>query len=143
MQGMPHAKDEKEFCPQGLSQRNWVHLFAAMAKYESDFNPKLTYLEKFENSRGERILSTGLLQISYEQARHSDYGYPTVTTEQLKDPKTNLDIGVKIMRRLIKRDGVVSGYANKKWIGGAAAWSVLRTTGKLSAVKAYMKNWCE
>ena len=140
---MPHAKDGKEFCPNGLTQRNWVHMMASIAKHESNYDPKLVYKEKFKNSRGEFILSTGLHQISYEQSRHKDYGYPNVTTEQLKDPKTNIDIAVKIMRRLVTADGVVANHTGTTWKGGAKAWSVLRTTGKLQSVKDYMKKWCE
>jgi len=141
---LPNPKDGKEFCPEnGLTRENWVHLFSAMSKFESNYNPNLIYKEKFRNGRGELILSTGLMQISYEQSRHSDYGYPRVTTEQLKDPFTNLDIAVKIMKRVVEMDGVAANHSGSAWRGGSRAWSVLRPSGKLSSVKAYMRKFCQ
>ena len=55
-----------EFCPKGLTRANWVHMIAAVAKHESNFNPSLTYPEKFKNGKGETVISTGLFQVSYE-----------------------------------------------------------------------------
>lgn len=134
---MPYAKDEKQLCPRGLSQKNWLNLFTAMAKHESNFRPALTFKEDFKNSRGEWVISTGLFQLSYESAR--GYGFTGITTEQLKDPYKNIDVAVKIMRTLVGRHGVVSGKSGTKWLGGAAYWSVFRS-GKAQAT---LKTLCE
>ena len=139
--GMPEVSDGKEFCPKGMNRRNWVHLLAAIAFYESSYNPNAEYKEKFKNSRGEYIISTGLFQISYEQSRHRDYGNPNVTTEQLKDPFTNIDIAVKIIKRIVSDE--VTNHTGSNWKGAARAWSVMRPTGKLAQVKQRMKPWCE
>jgi hypothetical protein len=138
---MPHAKDGKEFCPNGLTQRNFVHLFAAIAKHESNYNPKLTYREAFKNSKGEFVISTGLHQVSYESSR--GYGFAGITTEDLKDPKKNIDVAVAIIRKLVGQDGVVANHTGTNWKGGARYFSTLRITGKLQSVKDYMKGWCE
>lgn len=138
---MPYARDEKDFCPQGLSQRNWVHLMAAIVRYESNFNPQLEYREAFKNGKGETVISTGLFQVSYESSR--GYGFPNITTEDLKDPFKNIDVGVAILRKLIGQDGVVANTEGTQWKGGARYFSTLRHTGKLDAVKKYIKVWCE
>lgn len=133
---MPKASDEKSFCPKGLTRQNWVHLFASMAKHESNFKPALTYKENFKNSRGEYVISTGLFQVSYESSR--GYGFQGITTEQLKDPYNNINVAVRIMKTLVARHGVVSSY-NGGWKGGSAYWSVLRS-GKAQAT---LKPLCE
>lgn len=130
--------DAKEFCPKGMNANNWVHLLAAMTKYESNFKPSTTYKENFKNSRGEWVISTGLLQLSYESVR--GYGF-NVTTEQLKDPKLNLTIGIKILERWVVQDKRIA--SGNPYRGGSRYWSVLRPTGKLSSVKATLKPWCE
>lgn len=133
---MPYASDEKKLCPKGLTRQNWVHLFAAMAKHESKFDPKLTFKEDFTNSRGERVISTGLFQVSYESSR--GYGFSGITTEQLKDPYKNIEVAVKIMKTLVARHGVVAGNYGG-WKGGSAYWSVLRS-GKAQAT---LKPLCQ
>lgn len=132
-------KDGFLFCPQGMSAENWVHLLASMAKYESDFIPDKTYRENFRNSRGEWVISTGLLQLSYESV--AGYGF-RVTTEDLKDPFLNLTISVKILEKWVTRDGVITS-GGSPYRGGARYWSVLRSSGKLKEVKATLKNLCQ
>ena len=143
VQDMPKVSDGKEFCPNGMTPENWVHLLSAVAYYESGYSPAKVYREKFRNGRGELILSTGLFQISYEQSRHRDYGYPRVTTEQLKDPITNIDIAVKIAKRIVGGNGVVTNHSGSSWKGMARAWSVMRPSGKLSQIKARMREHCQ
>jgi hypothetical protein len=129
--------DAKSFCPNGMSAHNWVHLLAAMAKYESGFNPNQEYKESFTNG-GAPIISTGLLQISL--ASGNGYGCGFSSTNDIKDPQKNLKCGTKILKKWVSSDGVISSSKNK---GGARYWSVLRSTGKLSSVKATLKPWCE
>lgn len=138
---LPRTTDEKEFCPQGLTQANWTHLLAAMAYYESGYSPAKTYREKFKNGRGEYVISVGLFQTSYESSR--GYGYPGITTEDLKAPFLNIDVAVSILKKLTLRDGVVANHSGQPWLGGQKYWSVLRTTGKLAQIKARMRKHCQ
>jgi hypothetical protein len=136
LDNMPRASDEFALCgPSGLTRQNWVHLFAAMAKHESNFRPTLEFKENFKNSRGEWVISTGLFQLSYESAR--GYGFTGITTEQLKNPYKNIEVAVKIMRTLVAKDGVVS--SGPIWRGAARYWSVLRS-GKAQAT---LKTLCK
>jgi len=138
LDNMPRAQDEFTLCgPKGLTRENWLHLFAAIAKNESNFKPELTYKETFKNSRGEYVISTGLFQLSYESAR--GYGFSGITTEQLKDPYKNIEVAVKIMRTWVQRDGVVSGENYRGWLGAARYWSVFRS-GKAQAT---LKTLCQ
>lgn len=133
-------RDAKSFCPNGMTDNNWVALLASMAKYESDFKPSTTYKENFKNSKGEYVISVGLLQTSYESAR--GYGFSDATTEKLKDPNYNLAVAVKIMEKWIVQDAVITSGASP-YKGGGRYWSCLRSSGKLSSVKSYLKNLCE
>jgi hypothetical protein len=149
---MPKASDEKEFCPKGLTQRNWVHLLAAMAKYESNYNPKLEYKEAFKNGKGETVISTGLFQVSYESSGLVRKG---TRHEELHNPKINIDIATDLIRYYVKRDGVVANHSGEAWRGASRYWSVMRPKhkrtingkeillGKLPEIKAHMKQWCE
>jgi soluble lytic murein transglycosylase-like protein len=95
-----------------------------MIQYESGFDPSQTYTESFTDRSGNRVVSTGLLQLSQESAR--GYGH-SVTTQDLMDPYVNLQVGVDILEHWVSRDGVIAGDGNT---GGGRYWSVLRPTGK-------------
>jgi hypothetical protein len=136
-ENMPKVRDEFQLCPKGLTRRNWVHFFAAMAKHESNFKPALTYKENFKNSRGEYVISTGLFQVSYESSR--GYGFKGITTEQLKDPYKNIEVAVKIVKTLAGRDGTLQGKQGMVYLGASKYWSVLRS-GKAQAT---LKTLCE
>lgn len=114
---------------------NWVHLMAAMCKFESNFKPTATYKENFKNGKGEFVISTGLFQLSYESV--GGYGYK-VTTEQLKEPFLNIEIAVEIMEKWVVNDGCISSPENK---GPARFWSTLRGTGKFNEVKKLYGQW--
>jgi len=139
--GIPRFAGDTEYCPNGMTQRNYTHLLAAIAKHESNFNPSLIYKESFRNGRGEYVISTGLHQVSYESSR--GYGFPGITTQDLKDPYLNIAVAAAILKKLVSRDGVLSEYRDGRWRGGSAYWSTLRSTGKLSSVKAYLARFCE
>lgn len=136
---LPHIKVSDPWFKN--TSRNWVHLFAAMTRFESNFNPRALYKEKFKNSKGEFVVSTGLLQLSYESAR--GYGFKGIYTDDLEDPFKNLEVGVKIMETLVLRDGTICGNGLSPYKGGAKYWSVLRSYGKLEQVKAIYKSWEE
>jgi hypothetical protein len=135
---MPKLVDEKEFCPQGLTRQNWVHLFASIAKNESNFKPALTYRESFKNSKGEYVISTGLYQVSYESA--AGYGFRGLTTEALKDPLLNTRVAVAIVKKLSAQDGRLAGKKpNGQWAGAARYFSVFR----VNKVKDTIKGLCQ
>ena len=138
---LPMTSDGRLFCPQGLTPANWAHLMGAMVKYESNFKPSSTYKERFKNGRGEYVISTGLFQVSYESAR--GYGFRGITTEELKDPYKNIDVAVAILKKWALRDGVAANHSGTTYRGGSRYWSVLRPSGKLAKVKAYLKPFCE
>jgi hypothetical protein len=134
------ASDEKEFCPNGMNTENWAHLIAAMAKRESSLRPNTEYRENFKNSKGEYIISTGLLQISLESSK----GYKCGMNSQadLKDPLKNLSCGVTILARWIKRDGCIAcGSHSVGWKGIQRYWSVGRY--KLDKLKDYVSPYCQ
>jgi hypothetical protein len=117
--------DAAKYFPNGGTAEEWTSLFVDIIKRESNFNPNLTYKESFTDRNGNPVISTGLMQISQESARA--YGFPGITTEQLKDPKTNMQVGVAIMKKWVAQDGCVSCKdSSGKWRGGARYWSTLR-----------------
>lgn len=132
--------DSKEFCPNGMSRRNWVHLMASMVKYESNFKPATVYKEAFKSSSsGDYVLSTGLFQISISSTR-GGYGCVWSGQEELKDPFKNIACSGKVLKKLIAQDGRIAGRVDGKWKGAARYWSVLRVDSK---TKTHIKQWCE
>ncbi len=124
--------DIASFFPDGQpSVDNWMKLLTAMITKESGFRPGLTYTESFNDSSGNRVISTGLLQLSQESAR--GYGFSGITTEALKDPFKNLEVGIHILSHWVTRDGCIACGTQS---GGGRYWSVLRPSGKLSEVKS-------
>jgi hypothetical protein len=103
----------------------WAYLISMMAKKESNWKPETSYVESFNDSQGNKVVSRGLLQISIESAR--GYDCPLERAEDLHDPELNLICTVLIMSRWVERDKVISKQdSSGKWLGGARYWSVLR-----------------
>ncbi len=131
--------DITSFCPNyaklGQTERKyfWIALLAAMARFESNHRPEVKYTEAFTDSTGRRVISRGLLQLSYESAR--GYKCPIQSGQDLHDAKINLQCGLRIIERWVDRDGVISGKWSGKWKGGARYWSVLRKSSTLSQIK--------
>lgn len=119
------ATDFEKFCPKfklfNPSTKKLVigELIVGMVKYESGFNPNSTYNEPPPLG----YPSIGLLQLSYVDKQSYPFCNLDKAKDNLKDPINNLDCGVKIMAKLIARDGVISSANNK---GASAYWSVLR-----------------
>jgi hypothetical protein len=125
------VKDAADFCPKyntlTIDEKKsfYISLFAAMAKYESDFNPKSQYRESFKSSDGDYVVSRGLLQISKGSSQYYNCG--VTNAEQLHDPKINLECGVKILNKWVVKDECLAcNYG--QWMGGARYWAVLRNT---------------
>jgi len=116
----------------------WARFVKAMAKAESNWNPNTFYVEKTIFDRhGKNVVSRGLLQISMESA--NGYGCNIKEARELHDPETNIKCGLKIMDKLIRRDGQVMGKKDGKWVGLSRYWSVLREGG--SGYKRFMKQY--
>lgn len=120
----------------------WVGLISAIAKFESDFKPELTFKEKFSDSKGAKVVSRGLLQLSFESAQ--DWGCKIEQPDDLHDPRRNLLCGIRILNQLIESVSVISGRETSgdesKWLGGARYWSVLREGRRLDEIKAAMST---
>lgn len=138
--------DAALFCPKyknlSYAQRKhyWAFLISSMVRFESNFDPKLSFTEDFNDSQGKRVISRGLLQISIESG--NAYGCGFKTTQDLHDPKQNLSCGIRILNRWMGRDGRIAGKVNGAWKGGARYWSVLREGNKTSykSIVAWSKD---
>ena len=124
-------QDVLSFCPNydelNGNQKKWfwITLISVMTRYESSFKPETAFQEAFNDAQGNPIISRGFLQISIESGRGYDCDLPVA--EVLHQPRTNLRCGVRIMRRWVDRDGVISRRVNGRWRGGARYWAVLRS----------------
>lgn len=114
----------------------WAELIISMAKHESNWNPQTKYLEPAPLN----IYSVGLLQLSYEDQPAYKLEPLDKEKKSLEDPLVNLRCGVKIMARLVSKDGVVASGTKKQSRGAARYWSVLRTGAKLDQIKARTKK---
>lgn len=133
------------YCPNGLTVKNWTHLFVAMMKYESNFKPEEVYKEDFKDSSGNYVMSTGLFQISLSSSRQSAYGCRDFiqTNDDLKDPYKNMRCSVNIAKYWVSKDKRVGvGYNSSTARGLARYWSVMRDKSR-PRTKAYLANWCE
>ena len=132
--------DIATYCPAYASADNekrrqfWTGLMSALVRHESNYNPRLTYTENFNDLSGRRVVSRGLLQISIESA--NGYGCGLSDAQELHDPKTNLTCGVRILSRLVSRHGTIA-TDRRPWNGAAAYWSPFRKVDK----KRDMSGW--
>jgi len=131
------------YCPayatQSATNRKlfWVGLLSRLARFESSFNPELTYVEPFPDSTGNRVISRGLLQISIESANGSRYRCGITQANQLHDPATNLSCGVRIMAAWVPRDGWITGGSRGAWRGAARYWSPFRKADRRRQIAAW------
>jgi len=122
--------DIKTFCPNYSNLEDeekkmfWMHLISSMTQFESGFRPNTKFQESFKDRDGNFIISRGLLQISIGSAR--GYDCDLEDAQDLHSPQKNLECGVRIINRWVRRDGRVAGKVDGKWRGGARYWSVLR-----------------
>lgn len=124
--------DKNLFCPKydklsdAQRKQYWAFLISSMVRFESNFNTNTSYTESFNDSKGNRVVSRGLLQISIESG--NAYGCGFKSTKDLHDPLQNLSCGIRILNRWIGQDGRIAGKVSGAWKGGSRYWSVLRTT---------------
>lgn len=126
--------DYARFCGTAPARACWVAVISAMARYESGFDTNQTYTEKFKDSKGQYVISTGLLQVSLESCRA--YGASATSTAELKLPEKNLECAVRILNRWVPKDGVIAAGSSGAWRGGARYWAVLRDKQTQIATRA-------
>lgn len=108
----------------------WRFFLSCMAKKESNVNPRATFKESFRVTygprKGQRVLSSGLFQISIDSVngyvKHG--GIKINSQDELFSDWINLEASVFILSYWIKKDGVIYDYAPFR--GGSRYWSVLR-----------------
>lgn len=122
--------DIMSFCPGYAKQGEqgklvaWMHLFAIMAKFESNYNPKTFFMEPPPLG----YHSIGLFQLSYEdQAAYPECSL-SKSEKNLEDGVHNIKCAVIILAKLVKQNNRIAGKVSGKWMGGARYWSVLRVT---------------
>ena len=127
------ATDISLYCPKYLSLNEekrslvWGRLAVAIAKFESNYNPKSQMTE----SNGS--VSQGLFQLTY-----GDRFCPQTKAEgDLNDPFINMSCAVKLMADYVEKDGkVASGgytkYGSPPSRGLARYWSVIRVPDRKS-----------
>jgi Transglycosylase SLT domain len=101
----------------------WLMLISAVARMESNFDPDCVYEEPPPLNQK----SIGLMQLSLTDTA---YGCEFPDEESIKDPKRNLSCAVRILERLVVRDGRIGGDSANRTNGGAAYWSTLRTANR-------------
>lgn len=117
--------DREKYCSKASSAKAcWVAIISGMSRYESNHRTESTYKEDFKNSKGEFIISAGLLQVSHESC--NSYGAEIKNTEALKEPAHNLRCGILILNKWVPKDEVIAGGEKSAWRGGARYWAVLR-----------------
>ncbi|MFN7453499.1 MAG: hypothetical protein ACK5RO_02440 [Pseudobdellovibrionaceae bacterium] len=145
------AEDVLSFCPRFYSLNRqeriefWGYLFSVISKYESNHNPSARTLEenRWDAITGGPLYSEGLLMLSY-QDRQSVPGCrfdhradqrlaATDLRRSILQPKNNLECGVRIMaRQLKKHDRIV--------IGSGAYWGVIKSTSRVQKITEVISN---
>ena len=117
----------------------WVAMFSAIAYRESNWNPAVSYQEKFPDSDGNRVISRGLLQLSLESGR--GYKCDFNTPEDVHDSKKNLECGVRIMNKWVTTHKTMVGNGKE---GTAKYWGVMRKKSTREAIRKKMNTltWC-
>lgn len=119
-------RDVEAWCPGYAAEDSagravfWRALLTAIVKPESDY---VTTASLWELGKLNQF-SIGLLQLSFTDA--AVYGCEFANEAEIADPRRNLDCGVRIMTRQVRKAGVIEGKSGDNWVGGAAYWSTLR-----------------
>jgi hypothetical protein len=113
----------------------WAELIIAVAKFESNWKPHTIFHEPPPLG----VDSVGLLQLSYEDQPVYHLEPLDRQAKSLEDPLVNLRCGVKIMAKLVSKDGTVASSAAGKHRGAARYWSVLRAGHHVDEIRALVK----
>jgi len=137
-------KDFKAYCNADFSKLSiyqkkqfYVALFSGLAKFESSYNPKATYKEGFNDVSGKPVISAGLLQLSIESG--NSYGCKLKKTEDLFDPATNLECGVRIANRWVGQRDLVIASQQSPWKGMSRYWSPFRKVDRKASMAKQTK----
>lgn len=142
---MEQPKDADKWCPQFENftyerrKQVFVTMVVAMAKRESNWKPETNYTESFTDSKGKKVISRGLLQISQESANQSAYKCEISEATMLNHPGVNLACGVKIMNHWI---GKKDKYFGTDKLGAARYWSVARNGSSKTYVQGKVRDMC-
>lgn len=138
-------KDAKEWCFEKYASPKafYVSLISAMAKYESSYNIEAKYTENFNDKRGNKVISVGLMQVSSESCAARLYGgMPYTANNILKTPEKNFECTVRILNAWLAKDGVIAQGFGTSSKGAARYWSVVRT-GSTHKREAIRKMVCQ
>lgn len=135
--------DLRDWCPNPSNRvLFYTALMNALAKFESNYNEKETYVEKdIFDKNGKNVISAGLLQISLESGK--SYGCPITKTEDLFDPAVNIACFVRIARRWVVNDGVIQGGHVDAWRGLARYFSPFRKPDRILSIKTATRKVCQ
>jgi len=138
------ASDMGQFCPNyyklDKDQRItvWGELFSLLAFYESGWNPHADYTETtlgIDRVTGIPVMSSGLLQLSYGDTTwakwcafdwESDKHIKSFNTS-IHNPKNNLQCGIGIMARQIRKYGKIT-------LDKGVYWATLRAGSERAKV---------
>ncbi|MFN7728721.1 MAG: hypothetical protein ACK5P7_06170 [Bdellovibrio sp.] len=142
------ARDTERFCRryESLSRpariNFWGMLISQMALHESSWNPTLSVLETtmgLDKTTGKRVFSEGLLQLSYQDMTWTrrckfDWEADKILGQRdprktILDPYRNLECGIEIMTRQVRRHRRIVMENN-------VYWAVLREGGKYNKIPA-------
>lgn len=110
------AANVGSFCPKAKSLNGktvWLNIVKSIASAESGWDPGNTYVEpgasmSLDKVTGKRVVSEGLLQLSYQDSRawSSLPGCKAIdyAKRNIQDPIINLNCGIEIMDRLAGRN---------------------------------------
>jgi len=110
----------------------FVMLFSSLARFESGFDPKETYEEGFNDSKGKPVISRGLFQVSVESL--GGYKFKT-TASELHDPLINIRAMLTVANRWLVKDECIAGGKTDEWLGLARYWSVFRKAHRIAAIR--------
>jgi hypothetical protein len=85
----------------------WTSILDALSFSETKYSVQLTYPEKFKDSDGNPVVSTGLFQLSQESARAHGGACQGASTEKLKDADFNVLCSYQILSNQILRTDVL------------------------------------
>lgn len=131
---------KKPFANLTMAERKqfYLTLFSSLAFYESSFKPNTTFRENFKDQKGNYVISAGLMQLSVESG--NAYGCGLKSTNDLLDPKTNLECAVRIANRWVGERDFMLHSKTSPWLGFSRYWSPYRNSEKVAAMKAKTMN---
>lgn len=141
MLAMTSFKDESKYFTKKFKDMTedqkiqaFLTLISALVYQESKFDPKCSYVEDFDDAKGNNVVSKGLGQLSKESVNQKAYGGKIKDPNELYDPNTNLSLIVAIMDHCMQ-DGYIGTYVDKNNKYGAARyWSCMREISKSQAI---------